>query len=116
MLSAVSSGDVSTQVGSLKIEDKPQAVLGRNEFGLQRAITINVPKGGPAPSHLHFRAASGIAVKDLGGNKFDLGGQAVVEVGKGVANRPYVRNDNELLIPLLLKPGENILNLRYSWN
>ncbi|MFP6896344.1 MAG: PA14 domain-containing protein [Roseibacillus sp.] len=101
-------------IGKIQVEDMPQAIIGGNKFGLQRAITITVLDS--APSNVHFLAASGLAVKDLGGGKFDLGGQAVLEVGKGAANRPYVRNNNELLIPLRLKRGENILNLRYTWN
>ncbi len=106
----------SFTLGGLQIEDKPQPLIGGNKFGLQRAITINVPPAGELPARLHFRAASSIAVKDLGGGRFDLGGVAVLQVGKGAASKPYVRNDNEVLIPLQLERGENILNLRYSWN
>jgi hypothetical protein len=104
----------SFTVGGLQVEDLPQPILGRNKFGLQRAITIHVADA--APTGVHFRAASGIAVRELASNKFDLGGQAVLEIGKGAANRPYVRNGNELLVPLQLKKGANILNLRYTWN
>lgn len=99
-------------LGELKVEDKPQAVIGGNKFGLQRAITITADA---APANVHFRAAAGMEITELGQGRFDLGGQAILEVGKGAANRPYVRNKNELLIPLQLKRGENILNLRYTW-
>lgn len=97
----------------LEVEDKPQPVLGRNRFALQRALIINVAGG--APERLHFRAASGVPVKELGQGKFEVGGEVVLEIGKGAVGMPYVRNDNELLVPLQLKRGENIINLRYSW-
>lgn len=103
----------SYDVGKLKVLDQPKPVIGGNKFGLQRTITILVTEA--VPENVHFRAASGIAVKELSKTSFDLGsGQMVVEVGKGAANNPFVRND-ELLIPLLLKKGRNTLNLRYSW-
>ena len=56
-------------------------------------------------------------VKELGANKFDLGGgQMTLEIGKSAADKAYMRNNNEVVIPLLLKAGENTINLRYSWN
>lgn len=103
----------SFTVGNLKVEEKPQAIIGGNKFGLQRAITITAEDS--VPSNVHFRAASGINITDLGGGKFDLGGQATLEVGKGVSGKPFIRTNNELLIPLNLKRGENIINLRYTW-
>jgi hypothetical protein len=88
-------------------------VIGGNKFGLQRAITINVPDR--APSRVYFRAASGIAVKEVGTNKFALGNEATLQIGKGAIGAPFIRN-NELLIPLELKKGENLINLLYTWN
>ena len=99
-------------IGNLEIEDKPQPIIGGNRFGLQRALTITA-KGGP--QNLHFRAASGMEIKEAAKNKFELGGDLLLEVGTGAANRPFIRNNNELIIPLLLKNGENTLNLRYTW-
>jgi len=101
-------------LGGLKIEDKPAPLIGGNKFGMQRAITITV--SGNAPARMFFRAASGLAVKDLGGNSFSLGDQGTVEVGRGTVGTPFVRHDNELIIPLNLKKGDNLINLRYSWN
>jgi hypothetical protein len=100
-------------LGKLQVEDKPQALIGGNKFGLQRAITITAAEA--PPREVHFRAASGLQVTDLGGGKYGLGDQAVLEIGKGASGKPYIRNNNELLIPLRLKRGENILNLRYTW-
>ena len=101
-------------LGKLQVEDKPQALIGGNKFGLQRAITITAAEA--APREVHFRAASGLQVTDFGGGRYGLGDQAVLEIGKGASGKPYIRNNNELLIPLRLKRGENILNLRYTWN
>lgn len=104
-------------VGDLKIEDQPQSIIGGNKFGLQRVLTIEVPDGGAPAAQVYFRAASGMEVKELGANKFDLGGgQMTLEIGKSAADKAYVRNNNEVVIPLLLKAGENTINLRYSWN
>jgi hypothetical protein len=103
----------SFTVGGLQVEDRAQPVVARNQFGLQRALTITA--GEAPPKNVHFRAASGIAVKELAPDRFEIGGLAVVEIGKGAASRPYVRNGDELIVPLQLKEGENTLNLRYTW-
>jgi hypothetical protein len=103
----------SYTIGDLQVEDRPQPVIGGNKFGLRRAITITA--SGAPPENLHFRAANGLEVKDLGNGRFELGGGATLEVGEGAVGQPYVRDSNELLIPLQLKQGENILNLLYTW-
>ena len=104
----------SFRLGDLRITDRPEPVLGRNKFGLRRTVTIQAGKSFQRQK-LYFRAANGIEVEELGDGRYGLGDQASLEVGDGVAGRPIVRRNNELLIPLQLKPGENTLNLRYAW-
>ncbi len=98
-------------IGEVQVEDTPQPLIGGNKFGLQRALTLTTEK---AVNNLYFRAVSGLDVKDAGGGRFEVGGSALIEVGKGVAQAPVLRN-NEMLIPLQLKRGENVLTLRYTW-
>ena len=59
---------------------------------------------------IEILSATDRAILDAG--HFDL--ERLEELAR--TGKPYVRNNNELLLPLVLKRGENVINLRYTWN
>lgn len=99
-------------LGSLEVTDRPEPVL--DGLAIKRTITVQAPEGGP--ENLTFRALVGWPLQELGPRRFDMGGQAVVEISQVGTGQPYVRNGNELLVPLVFKNGEATITLTYTWN
>ena len=99
-------------LGKLEISDCPTPVAGKESF--VRTITINSPTDGP--ENLSFRASIDWPVQQLASHRYDLGGQVVLEISQAGTGQPYVRNGNELIVPIVLKKDENTITLSYSWN
>lgn len=96
------------EVAGLKIEDKPEAVQGRE---LVRNIRIHA--GEKPPEGLSMRLSEAGA-KALGSHSFELGSGVRLEIAKCDSCEPIVTKAG-VILRLKLKPGENRIGLRYVW-
>ena len=84
---------------------------------LTRTISIDVPATG-APENLHLLLANGIAVQPgEGSNTYLLThkeGGMQIEIDSASTLPALVRN-KELILPLDLKTGNNLITIRYQW-
>jgi hypothetical protein len=99
-------------LGELELADFPAPVAGKQSF--VRTIKISSPVNGP--ENLSFRASVGWPVQELASHRYDVGGQAVLEISEAGTGQPYVRSGDELIVPVVLKKGENTITLTYTWN
>lgn len=99
-------------LGKLQVADFPAPVSGKQSF--MRTLTINSP--GASPDGFSFRAVQGWPVQQLASHRYDIGGQAVLEISQEGTGQPYIRNGQELIVPMVLKKGENTVTLTYTWN
>jgi mono/diheme cytochrome c family protein len=100
------------EIGSLKISDSPVPQF--DAKGITRTITITAPSAG-APKKLHLLICNGLEVKPTDSkNTYRLGDGMQVEIDSTASHAPLIRN-KELILPLHLKPGKNLITLRYQW-
>lgn len=98
--------------GGVQITDQP--IPGADGKSFIRNLTINIPESAKSDDALYFRALSGAAVTATGDRDFSFEGLKV-SVPSSVLP-PFVRGENELIIPIPLKTGTHTVQLTYSWN
>lgn len=103
------------EIGALQISDHPQPEL--NSKSLTRRLSIDVPEVG-ALENLHLLLANGLDVQPgASANSYLLNhkeGAMQIDID-GPAAMPALVRDKELILPLNLKPGNNLITLRYQW-
>ena len=99
-------------LGPLEVTDSPAPV----PEGPALKRTINIAAGEDGPKNLCFRVVEGWPMTELASHRFDIAGQAVVEISQAGTGKPFLRNGTELIVPLILKKGDNTITLTYTWN
>ena len=100
-------------VGTTRVEDYPEAVAGKDAATIRRTIDL---RDDHAVQNLHFRAAVGKSIKDLGDGWYQVDGEWRVRV---VADpSPMIRQSGgkaELVVPVLLKGGKGRIVEEFAW-
>ena len=98
------------EVGALKITDTPEPEFDSNS--IVRTLSIDAPATG-APENLHLLICNGLEIKAAdSANTYRLGNNMQVEIS---SNSSALVRSKELILPLNLKPGNNLITLRYQW-
>ncbi|MGB1937558.1 MAG: PA14 domain-containing protein [Akkermansiaceae bacterium] len=98
------------EVGLLKVSDLPNPDF--SSKGITRTLSIDVPASG-APENLHLLICNGLEIKAAdSANTYRLGNNMQVEIS---SNSSALVRSKELILPLNLKPGNNLITLRYQW-
>ncbi|HKB36479.1 MAG TPA: hypothetical protein VKD72_08505, partial [Gemmataceae bacterium] len=100
-------------LGTIKVEDFPNAVVSGKEVSLRRVLTATADKPG---DNLHYRAAVGNKIEEIGKGWYRIDGAWKLKIESDAAPRVrQSRGKSELLVPVRFADGKARIVLEYAW-